>query len=302
MVEGVTMFCPQCHAEYRPGFSVCGRCGVPLIEELPRPATAPTPETPETVGYDELVTVFSGSDPSTALLVRSLLEGAGIPCFSTGEGVQDLFGAGRLGLGYNPVVGSPDLRVHRQDEARARAALAALPLPPPSDAELDALAETAVTQPEVAPPRGIDGPLWGVAAVVVAFPLWIGYWLSDLLTGWSSKEWRQFTDPGGPMYHPLWVPYRWGSVGVEVVLMLWSLVLLYGLSHKRRWFPSLMVAFLATDLLAEAAYLVALWLTPVIGESMYAGDFRDFVLIAAIAVFVVPYLLLSERVRATFTQ
>src|SRR5579859_7424717 len=41
-------FCPVCHFEYRPGFSECSDCGVPLVDTLPardarkqpRPASA----------------------------------------------------------------------------------------------------------------------------------------------------------------------------------------------------------------------------------------------------------------------
>ena len=29
------MFCPECRAEYRPGFSHCSDCDVPLVERLP---------------------------------------------------------------------------------------------------------------------------------------------------------------------------------------------------------------------------------------------------------------------------
>ena len=34
------MFCPQCHAEYRPGFSRCNDCEVDLVDELPAESAA----------------------------------------------------------------------------------------------------------------------------------------------------------------------------------------------------------------------------------------------------------------------
>lgn len=33
------MFCPECRAEYRPGFTRCSDCGVDLVHELPEPDT-----------------------------------------------------------------------------------------------------------------------------------------------------------------------------------------------------------------------------------------------------------------------
>ena len=34
------MICPRCHAEFRPGFTVCSDCGIALVEELDEAAVA----------------------------------------------------------------------------------------------------------------------------------------------------------------------------------------------------------------------------------------------------------------------
>ena len=69
------------------------------------------------------MTVLSTPNAGEIALVRSLLEEADIPFMVKNEGVQDLFGLGRLG-GYNPFMGSVHFRVKRIDIEIARRALA----------------------------------------------------------------------------------------------------------------------------------------------------------------------------------
>jgi hypothetical protein len=60
------MYCPECGVEYRPGFSRCSDCLVPLAAERPR----------HTRSY---ATVLEESDPALVALAAELLEEAGIP-------------------------------------------------------------------------------------------------------------------------------------------------------------------------------------------------------------------------------
>jgi hypothetical protein len=78
--------------------------------------------------HAEPVTVFQSSDPALIGVAESLLEEAGIEFFSKGEGIQDLFGAGRIG-NVNPIVGPVELQVAAEDADEARAALAELSKP-----------------------------------------------------------------------------------------------------------------------------------------------------------------------------
>lgn len=114
------MFCPQCGAEYREGFTTCSECEVALAAEPPvKEAEAE---------WRELVTVWSAVDHARTLVATSLLEEEGIPHFVRGEQLQDLFGMGRLGAGYNLLVGPAEVQVPVEHEARARELLAALPV------------------------------------------------------------------------------------------------------------------------------------------------------------------------------
>ena len=128
------MFCPKCHAEYIAGFRRCADCDVPLVEELPQPpkrvreplpADPPRPTGPPR-DHLELVTVLASGDPGLMAIAKSLLQSAEIPFVVQGEGVQDLFGVGRIGSGFNLVTGPARLRVGADDAADARELLAEL--------------------------------------------------------------------------------------------------------------------------------------------------------------------------------
>lgn len=111
------MFCPQCRTEYREGFASCADCRVPLVDTLP-----PEP----TLEYVQLVTVFSTGHEGLIALARSILDGAGIPYSLKGEALQDFFALGRLGSGFNPVIGAVEVQVNKDDEVSARKLLSEL--------------------------------------------------------------------------------------------------------------------------------------------------------------------------------
>ncbi len=121
------MFCPVCHAEFIPGFTVCDECGVELVDELPAESprgkaavnrlSGSAPGDPAAGSRDpsasrpvELVTVFRSGDSGMVALVKSVLTSAGIP-FADSWAV---FGGGGA------------VRVDREDAADALALLAEL--------------------------------------------------------------------------------------------------------------------------------------------------------------------------------
>jgi hypothetical protein len=107
------MYCPTCGGEYRDGFVECAECGTELTEEPP----APEASHPDA----ELVTVLESGDPAELAFVESLLQTAAIPYFMRGDALQDLFGLGRLGAGFNPIVGPVAVLVPAERESEALA-------------------------------------------------------------------------------------------------------------------------------------------------------------------------------------
>jgi hypothetical protein len=73
----------------------------------------------------DLRTVLETSDLGLIALAEGILEGAEIPYLAKGEGIQDLFGMGRL-VPVNPVSGAVEIQVTAENEPQARELLAEL--------------------------------------------------------------------------------------------------------------------------------------------------------------------------------
>ena len=92
------MFCPQCRAEYRPGFHRCSDCDMELVDQLP--PDAPPGESNSEIDEELVVlrtypTVIDAELAKSALesvgidsLVRSDNEGGQSPALSFGRGVE----------------------------------------------------------------------------------------------------------------------------------------------------------------------------------------------------------------------
>src|SRR6185503_17493716 len=115
------MYCPECGGEYRDGFTQCVDCDVALVPTAPAPAVEEEPPTDE-----PLVTVLETGDPAEMALVESLLMEGHIPYVKQGDGVQDLFGMGRVG-GFNVLTGPARLLVAKKKAEAAREIIRDLP-------------------------------------------------------------------------------------------------------------------------------------------------------------------------------
>ena len=70
--------------------------------------------------HERLVTVYETGSEGLIAVIKSILDEAGIRYLAKGEGVQDLFGVGVLGTGFNPITGPVEFRVMPEDEEYAR--------------------------------------------------------------------------------------------------------------------------------------------------------------------------------------
>jgi hypothetical protein len=85
------MFCPECRAEYRPGFTRCSDCDVALVERLEE--TKVHSNNPELAGTPELV--WTGTDTQMRDEIIDALETANISCHTRTDKVGSLPGWSR---------------------------------------------------------------------------------------------------------------------------------------------------------------------------------------------------------------
>jgi hypothetical protein len=115
------VFCPVCGDEYRPGFRRCNDCDVELV-------LSPPAETEPQAPF-ELMTVLETGDQSLVAVARSVLDAAGIPCIAKNERLQNLFGWGTIGTGFNAAMGPIRLQVLREDAEVAKELLTTAAVP-----------------------------------------------------------------------------------------------------------------------------------------------------------------------------
>lgn len=111
------MFCPQCQAEYRQGFTVCADCDVDLVHEL---AASPQPAVPQTVSPstspaassgEHLRTIWVGSRQEVCVDLCLQLQSVGI-LYKVAQNLKSRSG--------NVVEWTYELAVYPQDEAQAK--------------------------------------------------------------------------------------------------------------------------------------------------------------------------------------
>lgn len=105
------MICPQCREEFPWHVMICPTCDVETVDRLPGPE--PLPDV-------QLACVLSTGDAGLIAVARSLLEGEEIDYFVKGDGLQDLFGLGRISGGFSFAMGPAEFWVRQEDADRAR--------------------------------------------------------------------------------------------------------------------------------------------------------------------------------------
>jgi hypothetical protein len=94
------MFCPECRAEYRTGFTRCHDCNVELVDHLPA-QKAGDPTVRRVYEFDETryVTIATVQGPFEEAQICSFLESNGIPTRIRAEALRHTHGIVIDGIG-----------------------------------------------------------------------------------------------------------------------------------------------------------------------------------------------------------
>jgi len=82
---------------------------------------------------EKLVTVFTTGHEGVVVLVKSILDEAKIEFIAKGEGIQDLFGVGVIGTGFNVITGPIEFQVLEDNADYARELLKDVSETPPEE-------------------------------------------------------------------------------------------------------------------------------------------------------------------------
>src|SRR5437773_7282841 len=97
------MFCPECKAEYRTGFTQCENCNVELVDRLSEPDPVEAGDAPE-AAPSEYVVVSRVQGPVEEGQICSFLEASGIPAHTRGEVLRKTYGITVDGLGVAEIL------------------------------------------------------------------------------------------------------------------------------------------------------------------------------------------------------
>ena len=111
------MKCPNCGTAVTPAAEACTQCEVRIVWDG---------DTPKFQAQDAYVPVFVAYDPALLPVVESLLAANDIPFIVPNDTTQDMFGLGRMGSGYNSIIGPPVVRVPSEHAQAARELIASI--------------------------------------------------------------------------------------------------------------------------------------------------------------------------------
>ena len=154
-------------------------------------------------------------------------------------------------------------------------------------------------------PAGIRLRGWlipiGVGLVLLPFRLAL-FLMEDIAPAFTTEVWAALTVPGSPTYHPFNAPILLFELVGNVVLLASSAGVALAFFFKHRRVPLIAVVFLGTAWLFYVIdYLASERLAAAQGLQS-SGPMWDLLGATVLCAMLVPYFLLSQRVKKTFLR
>ncbi|HUE35880.1 MAG TPA: DUF2569 domain-containing protein, partial [Candidatus Acidoferrum sp.] len=118
---------------------------------------------------------------------------------------------------------------------------------------------------------------------------------------YAPETWHNLTDPSSTAYNSLWAPLLIFELLVNLTSLVFSIILLALFFERRRTFPVLYIIFLSYAAITATLDHFACLLIPAVAHN--AGNVDTDMIRTFFACLVwIPYMLVSKRVKATFTR
>jgi len=159
-----------------------------------------------------------------------------------------------------------------------------------------------MTNSSQAGPSGIGGWLYLVAVGLCLTPIRIAAEIVKGLRPLDPATWHAVTTPGTRAYNPLFGPLIVGELVVNAALFIWAGALLYLFFAKRRSFPVVMITFMITRVVFQAADLGVALMIPATAARTGPADYGALAGGILVTLIWVPYFIRSRRVESTFVR
>lgn len=151
--------------------------------------------------------------------------------------------------------------------------------------------------------KGLQGWLILVGIGIVLSPIRIAIlMLTTYPPIFANGSWAVLTTPGNEYYNPLWAPIIIGEIAINCLQLLVSLYLAYLFFAKKAAFPYWYIGFslFVTAFIVIDAFVVKLVLP---NEPVFDPDTTKELVRSLISCAIwIPYMLVSKRVKLTFTN
>jgi hypothetical protein len=151
------------------------------------------------------------------------------------------------------------------------------------------------------PITGLRGWLILPAIGLFVSPIRVSSFLLTHSTFYDLEAWHLLTNPSSTVYHSYWAPILIFEFLVNLTIITFDLFLLVLFFRKRRVFPRLYIIFLAfVAITTTLDNLLGLYVS---SDKSMSNFFDQTLMQSYIASAIwIPYMLVSKRVKATFTR